>query len=83
MKVGTVVAPKVVGASAPIEFSEGRVVGVDDRSQESVIHTPRAPAMERSSMSCLSLPVACTYLSVVQDCHQRLSSASDLFLIFL
>ena len=80
MKVGTVAAPKVVGASAPIEFSEGWVVGVDDRSQESVIHTPRAPAMERSSMSCLSLPDAC---SVVQDCHQRLSSAFDLLLIIL
>ena len=63
MKVCTVVTPKVVGASAPIEFSEGRVVGVDDWLQESVIHTPRAPVMLMSSVSCLSLPDACTYLS--------------------
>ena len=48
--------------SAPIEFSEGRVVGVDDWLQESVIHTPRAPVMLMSSMSCLSLPDACTYI---------------------
>ena len=58
-----VCVPKVVGASAPIEFSEGRVVGVDDWSHETVIHTPRAPVMLMSSVSCLSLPDACTYLS--------------------
>ena len=49
----------VVGASAPIEFSADRGVGVDPDdvwfwSHESVIHTPRAPVMERSSKSGLS-----------------------------